>query len=82
MGTAKEITWDFSKVVAVVGSEEDGREKCSRQLAQGARRNVKFLLNPAEIVRYTARNVFQNVKRAAKGKFLFQTLHSIASYAH
>jgi len=38
------------------------RERCTRRFAKNARRNVKFLLNLAETVPYTARIAFQSAR--------------------
>ena len=61
----KESKWDFSKVVAVVVDSAHGQEKCSRQFAQVVKKNVKFLLSPAEIVQFIVKNAIQNEKIAA-----------------
>jgi hypothetical protein len=42
-----------------------GHERCIRQLAQNAKRNVKFLLSQEKTVRYIVRIVFQNARTTA-----------------
>jgi hypothetical protein len=42
-----------------------GHERCTRQLAQNAKRNAKFLLSQGKTVRYIARIVFQNARTTA-----------------
>ena len=40
----------------------EGRERCTRRLAQSVRKNAKSLSNPAVIVRYTARSASQSAE--------------------
>ena len=59
----KEEIWDLDKVAAVAAVGLAGvRGRCTRQHAQNVKKNVKFLLNPAETVRYTARTAFQSAE--------------------
>ncbi len=46
-----------------------GREKCTRQFVQNARRNARCLLNPAETDQFTAKIATQNAKIPA-GRYL------------
>jgi len=55
----------------VVDSAE-GREKCTRRHVRIAKKSVKFLLNPAEIARFTAKNASQSVRIRADRKELFR----------
>jgi len=43
----------------------DGRERCIKRFVRNVKKNAKSLLNPAEIVRSTAKTVIQNEKTAA-----------------
>ena len=45
-----------------VADTTEVRERCTRRFAKNARRNVKFLLNPAETVPYIARIAFQSAR--------------------
>jgi hypothetical protein len=45
-----------------------GHEKCTRQLAQNAKRNAKFLLSLGKTVRYIVRIVFQSARTIAAKK--------------
>jgi hypothetical protein len=45
-----------------------GHEKCTRQLAQNAKRNAKFLLSLGKTVRFIVRIVFQNARTTAAKK--------------
>lgn len=56
----KETIWHLDKVVMA-----DVRERCTRQPVQNVKKNVKFLSNRAETVRFTAGNVFQSAMEAA-----------------
>lgn len=58
----KEVTWHI-KVVAA-GSVEP-REKCTRRLAQSAKKSAKFLLNLEKTVLYIVRIVFLSVRMQA-----------------
>lgn len=61
----KEVRWDIKVVVVdLIG----GRERCTKRFAMIAKRNVKFLLSPAEIVRFTVRIVSPSVKIAVVKK--------------
>jgi len=65
-GNKKEVTWDINKVEA---DSTEAREKCTRRLAQNAKKNAKFLSSQAVTVRYTARTAFQSAKaKAVKSK--------------
>ena len=58
----KEEVWDTEKAGADLAQ---GREKCTRQLVQNAKRNAKFLLSQEKTVRYIARTVFQSARTTA-----------------
>jgi hypothetical protein len=63
--TKKGETWRvISRAVQEAGSAA-GREKCIRQIVRTARRTAKFLSNPAETDRYTARTVIRNGRTLA-----------------
>ena len=49
----------------MVADLTEARGKCTRQLAQTAIKNAKFLSNRAEIARYIARTASQSVRVAA-----------------
>ncbi len=67
--TKKEVTWNINKV-AVDSTEV--RERCTRRLAQTARKNAKFLSNRAATVQYIARNAFQSAEVKVVKKQLAQ----------
>ena len=58
----KGATWDIKVVVVDLAAVV--QKKCSRRLAQNAKRNAKFLLNLAKTVRSIARTVSQSAKIA------------------
>jgi|GEM_PF-1591843 len=58
----KEETWLIKAAVVVVTAVQ---EKCTRQSALSAKKNVKFLLSPEKIVRYTARIAIQSARTRA-----------------
>ena len=58
------VTEAVEVVEAVAAVDTGGRENFTRLSVRNAKKNVKFLLNQAEIVPFTARIVFQS-RRAA-----------------
>jgi hypothetical protein len=58
----RRYTWVTNKVAADM---TEARGRCIRRLAQTARKNAKFLLSPAEIVRYIAVSAFQSAETKA-----------------
>jgi len=58
----KEATWVINQVVV---SSVQVRGKCTRQRVLTARKNVKFLSSPAEIVRSTARTATRSANSSA-----------------
>jgi hypothetical protein len=57
--TKREVVWHTNMAGVDLAQVH---EKCTRQLAQNAKRNAKFLLSPGKTVRYIARIVFQSAK--------------------
>jgi cobalamin biosynthesis Mg chelatase CobN len=57
--TKREVVWHTNMAGVDLAQVH---EKCTRQLAQNAKRNAKFLLNQGKTVRYIARIVFQSAR--------------------
>jgi hypothetical protein len=65
----------MARVVMVVDTGVDVRGNFIRQSAQNARRNVKFLSNQAETVRFTARIAFPKGRLKAANVMLYAVSH-------
>jgi hypothetical protein len=65
----------MAKVVMVVDSEVDVKGNFIRRSAQNVRRNVKFLSNQAETVRFTARIAFPKGRQKAANVMLYSVSH-------
>ena len=56
----EEMVWLFKVQVGMT----EGRERCTKQSVQNAKRSVKFLLNPAVAGRFTVKSATQGKKIA------------------
>ncbi len=60
------MAWDIK---VVVGVDSAARKNCTKRPARNVKRNAKFLLSPAAIVRSIVRNAFQSVRIATANSF-------------